>query len=222
MDPMVEQEQEKQGDVGRRVSAAGPLVAWSCWSVLLLSACDGGSAVRIAEVGPADSIHSERRLAWTGGRVGGPYLLVEELSQPAHASATIGGEEDLFRSTFSLADDLRLLRVQLLGASVDPRLGEVVAGDTVFQPLGDPPQEADARARLYWYAVTRGVQEFLPEASSITRISYLVAAEHAPSLQVDGALEWRLGELRIDLTPRNWTEPQRRAYLDAPADSPDE
>lgn len=162
------------------------------------------------------------RRAWTGGQEGGPFLLVEEMSLPAHASATIGGEEELFRHTFSIPEDTRLLRVQVMGSGEEEALGQVVVNGTLYSPLGDPPEEVDARARLYWNGVTAGVQEYLPLDSQSTRSTYLVAAPTTPPVASDASLQWQRGALTIELSARSWSEPQRRAYLDAPAEFKDE
>lgn len=219
----MEQEQEGQRDLvqPRGLSSTAICFAALLSSALLLPACGRGEAGDQA-LGPAANIHLEGRRAWTGGQEGGPFLLVEEMSQAAHASATIGGEEELFRSTFSIPADTRLLRVQLMADEAGQALGEVLVDGIVFTPLGNPPEEVDARARLYWNGVTSGVQKYLSKSSQATRATYLIAAPSAPALASDATLQWHRGETRIDLSARNWSEPQRRAYLDAPADFTDE
>jgi len=215
----VEQEQARQKDLGQRrrivPTAFGfaALLSLAC----ILPACGRGAANERL-LGPAANIHMEGRRAWTGGKEGGPFLLIEEMSQAAHASATIGGEEELFRFTFSIPEDTRLLRVQLIDGSAKQDFGEVLVDGIAFTPLGNPPQDVDARARLYWNGVTSGIQAYLPASSQATRSTYLIAASNAPAVASDAILQWHRGATTIDLSPRNWSEPQRRAYLDAPAD----
>lgn len=219
----MEQEQKRQRDLGRprRVGSVARFASVALSLAFTLPACGRGEAADQA-LGSAGQIHFEGRHAWTGGEPGGPYLLVEEMSLPAHASATIGGEEELFRYTFSVPENTRLLRVQLLESGEASGLGQVVVDGTLFQPLGDPPEEVDARARLYWNGVTRGVQDYLPQDSESTRSTYLVAAENAAPVASNATLQWQRGALTIELSARSWSEPQRRAYLDAPADFKDE
>ena len=219
----MEQEQKRQRALGRprRVRAGARFASVALGLAFTLPAC-GRSEAADQDLGPAAQIHLEGRHAWTGGEPGGPYLLVEEMSLPAHASAIIGGEEELFRYTFSIPENTRLLRVQLMDDAVGSGLGQVVVNGTLFQPLGDPPEEVDARARLYWNGVTRGVQDYLPPDSQSTRSTYLVAAENAAPVASSATLQWQRGALTIELSARSWSEPQRRAYLDAPADFKDE
>ncbi|MDA0666449.1 MAG: hypothetical protein O3A95_07475 [Planctomycetota bacterium] len=187
----------------------------------MLPACGRSEAVD-PTLGAAASIQLQGRRAWTGGQEGGPFLLVEEMSLPAHSNATIGGEEDLFRFTFSIPEDTRLLRVQVMEPGGQRALGQVVVDGALFSALGDPPEEVDARARLYWNGVTAGVQEYLPSDSQSTRLTYLVAAPATPPVASDASLQWQRGALTIELSAQSWSEPQRRAYLDAPAEFKDE
>jgi len=219
----VEQEQKRQGNLGRRrrlgTRPQGASVLLCL--VILLPAC-GGSESTDPRPGPASNIQLQGRRAWTGGQEGGPFLLVEEMSLPAHANATIRGEEDLFRARFDIPVDTRLLRVQVMEGGAAPELGQVTVDGTLFAPLGDPPEDLDPRARLYWNGVTTGVQEYLPPETQSTRSTYLVAAAATPSVASDASLQWQRGALTIELSARSWSEPQRRAYLDAPAEFKDE
>ena len=219
----MEQEQKRQKALGRprRVGSVARFASVVLSLVFILPAC-GRSEAAHQTPGPAAQIHLEGRRAWTGGQEGGPYLLVEEMSLPAHANAMIGGEEELFRFTFSIAEDTRLLRVQLMDDATDSGLGQVVVNGNLYRPLGDPPEEVDARARLYWNGVTRGVQDYLPQDSQSTRSTYLLAAENAKPVASSATLQWQRGALTIELSARSWSEPQRRAYLDAPAEFKDE
>jgi hypothetical protein len=159
---------------------------------------------------------------WIGGSDPGPYILVERMDRPAIGAASLGGEEGVFRRIFSLPEDTRLLRVHILHDDPTLGLGAIEVDGTTYLPLQDPPEDADDRARLYWYSVARGANDFQEDSARITRVSHLVAAENA-SAPVDTAkLQWRRGDLRIDLVARTWTGPQRRSFLDAPAEFPDE
>ena len=219
----MEQEQERQRDLGRRRRiGAGASCAFVLFSLATLLPACGRSEAADPTPGPAANIQLQGRRAWTGGQEGGPFLLVEEMSLPAHASAMIGGEEELFRFTFSIPEDTRLLRVQVMEESGDQELGQVLVDGTPFAPLGDPPEEVDARARLYWHGVTAGVEEYLPSDSQSTRSTYLVAASATPPVASSATLQWQRGALTIELSARSWSEPQRRAYLDAPAEFKDE
>lgn len=219
----MEQEQERQKGLGRqRRIGTGATCASVLFSLAILLPACGGSEATDSRPGPAANLHRQGRRAWTGGQEGGPFVLVEEMSLPAHASATIGGEEDLFRITFSIPEDTRLLRVQIMEAEGEQALGQVVVNGAPFTPLKKPPEEVDARARLYWNGVTAGVHEYMPSDSQSTRSTYLVAAPATPPVASDASLQWQRGALTIELSARSWSEPQRRAYLDAPAEFKDE
>ena len=218
MDALVEQKQEKQRGVGRRLAVL--VSAASCVVILAAGSCKSGSTVHSA---PAPAIQSPLRQAWVGGLKQGPYVLVEELSQPPHVRRSLGGEEAMFRHTFGLEESTQLLRVHVFQVRGEGDFrGSVDAGTAVFTKMPPAREEWDARARLYWQTMTTGAQSLAMEEHSATHLIYLVAAEHAPRPNPEQALHWQLGSLRIALQPLRWTEPQRRAFLDDPASFDDE
>lgn len=224
MEHLVEREQEGQGPLGRRVARPlhGALLSLPLLGGIFLPACQEEVAGQEAgHISLAPEMTKPMRI-WTGGQGEGPFVLVEELDRPANAKARIGGEEGLFRRTFQLPEDLRLLRVHALGVGVVEGPGQVLVDGVVYTPLGDPPEDADDRARLYWYSVTRGAQEFQDDPGGITRVSHLVAADQAPAVTFESKLQWQRGDLRMDLVARDWTGPQRRSFLDTPAEFHDE
>lgn len=224
MEYLVEREQEKQGPLGRRIGRAYPAWAWAFALLPLgLPSCqDQVSGQQPEETSLAEESAATAMLMWSGGQGEGPYILVEQMDRPAVGAAIIGGEEGIFRKIFSLPEDTQLLRVHILEDDPNLGLGAVQVGQTSYLPLKEPPEDADTRARLYWYSVARGAQDFQEDAASITRVTHLVAAEKAPPVDASAKLQWRRGDLRIDLVARDWTGPQRRSFLDAPAAISDE
>ncbi len=218
MDALVEQKQEKQRSVGRRLKAFASAVG--CLALLVTAACK--SEVK-TQTTPAPSIQAPLRQAWVGGIWGGPYVLVEELSQPPHVRTSLGGEEAMFRHTFGVAESTQLLRVHVLRVAGDGDLrGSVEVGDTLYEKMAPAREEWDARARLYWQTMTLSSQAAATGENSANHLIYLVSAKQASAPNSEQNLYWQLGSLRIVLQPRLWTEPQRRAFLDVPASFQDE
>lgn len=172
------------------------------------------------ELPPSESIGVLPHL-WTGATEEGLYLLVEPLTQQGEVGATVAEEEDLYRKTFGSPDGTTVLRVQVIGVDTAMPLGQVQAGEVRYLAIQDPPEDLSPQARLYWHAVHRGGQEFVRVAESLQRVSYLVAAEAALP-ESKATLQWRRGDLTIDLQPRSWNARQRRSFLEAPAAFQDE
>ena len=211
----MEQEQERKRSLARRVGC-GLLFA-------LVPACgtEGASASQDLESAAAVQGGFSSQLLWTGSQEGGPYVLVEPLSPGKVEGATVEQEDALYRRTFGVAADTALLRIQVIIDSVDAPLGTLLVDGTPFQAFSQPPEDLDPRARLYWHAVSRGGQDFVVDAESLQRTSYIVAAQtSAPSSEA--ALQWRRGDLTIDLMARDWNGRQRRSFLESPATFQDE
>ncbi|MGB0953334.1 MAG: hypothetical protein ACPG31_08910 [Planctomycetota bacterium] len=211
----MEQEQERQRPLARRVGLVLLLA--------LLPACGGRGPAPESDQNSAAPIQgdvSTERL-WTGGAEGGPYVLVESLSPQEVEGASVEQEEALYRRAFGVEDSLALLRVQVIGGDPATDLGTLLVDGTPFQAFSEPPEDLDPRARLYWHAVSRGGQDFVVDAESLQRNSYIVAAETAAPT-AEAALQWRRGDFTIDLTARAWNGRQRRTFLEAPATFEDE
>lgn len=224
MEYLVEREQEGQGPLGRRLGLAHHawLRVFALFALWSPSCQDQVSGQQAEETSPLAATTVPNVAMWSGGQGEGPYILVEEMDRPAVGAAIIGGEEGVFRRAFSLPEDTQLLRVHILRDDPTLGLGAIQVDQATFLPLEEPPEDADARARLYWYSVARGALDFQEDATSITWVSHLVAAEHVPPVARSAKLQWRRGDLRIDLVARDWTGPQRRSFLDAPAAFSDE
>lgn len=211
----MEQEQEQEGTLGVRI---GALV------LALLPACGGGTASTESDpvtAGPIQASATETQLLWAGGPADGPFVLVEPLSPPSRVDTVAPQEEALYRQAFGIPESMALLRVQVMQDVPGEGLGEILANGVVFHSFAEPPEDLEPNARLYWHAVSRGGQGFVTAKDSLQRTSYIVAAETtAPSDSMP--LQWRRGDLTIDLTARTWNGRQRRSFLEAPDTFQDE
>lgn len=193
----------------RRVGAAARTVALAA----LLLACSG-EADETGAVGFSPDPERAHRVAWLGTCADGAPLVVEALAPAHHPELAVVQEEKRLRELFRLSETATILRVHACGGTAGSAPGSVETPDgSLLQPLGHPPEELSAAERLMWYAVAQDGSEHWSGPVPGERRSYLVVGEDI-ARERHASLTWIHGGERSTLERREWTERERREYLD--------
>lgn len=167
---------------------------------------DDGAAVDVVAPG--------ERIAWTGS-AGEVDLVVERLARPHDADNTRLTEEQMLRDRLPLEGDEALLRLHLLGPAAElEQAGSLEVAGAGFLPYGAAPAALDARQRLLWNGVLRGLPVARVGEDGRARRTLLL---HGPDGRLDplpSTLRWKSATRAAELELRTWSEVARRAHLD--------
>lgn len=179
----------------------------------LLAACSGGTD----GAGDGFSPDPERayRVAWIGVCADGAPLVVEPLAPAHHPELAAVQEEKRLREILRLPASVTILRVHACGGTAGGTPGVVETPDGGrLEPLGDPPEDLAAAERLIWYAVAQDGSGHWSGPLLGEQRSYLVAGDGVARDRY-ATLTWIQAGERSALERREWTERERREYLDA-------
>ncbi len=228
----MEQEQEGQGDLGRRlITAALPLL-------ILLGACAKSTAEPTGtEVAEEAVLEVPLRQAWVTTLDDGSRLLVEPLDHPQEQLPTVepvSSDAQMAVSLGLLEEGEQLLQVRLIPTSTE---GAGLADFQLESPVGAftgfeedalarmldaaATEEERARVRLYWHGVVQGGAAEEGMRTLLARQGRLL---HGPAgdLPTESTLTASFGGRSIVLQARRWPPQDRRSFLEGSQTSSDE
>jgi hypothetical protein len=202
--PVVQQQQEEQRDLVRRLA-----VLLACVSAGAGCGDEPNAEVAVVAAGEA--------LAWSGGtqELG---LVLEPLAPVQQSSSSAISEREMLRERFELQPELDLMRLHMIGpAEALAEVGQIQMNGVTYSAFPAADSNLPAAQRLLWDGVLRGlpVVESSESGAPIRRSVIVSGSAASGTVSQAGKAVWTRAEESAVLSRKVWSAAARRAHFDA-------